>query len=111
MATSIPVLCKNPDCGEVFLSDFAIATSPGASISFEGCVTGSCPKCGSVGMITSGTYLGVGLQTATFIPQSAADRYIFEKTLVLIRQALRSNTPSKDFEQTALEELPQLSAL
>lgn len=90
---SIPAICNNPRCGTVFPSCFLIENSVG--ISFTDCDGGVCPKCGTVGRVSDGTY-DVFADKISALISNQSDLAILEKMKLIVDKAIKSN----DFSTT-----------
>lgn len=110
MGTPIPVVCKNPKCGVVFITDGIVSIGSGGTFYFEECTTGPCPQCGGDGLIPSGHYTNSG-SVIEFVPRSQSDVAILERALALVRDAISRDMSVSDFKKAAQEKTPELASL
>ena len=97
----MPAICNNPKCGAVFPSSIQLDNCRG--ISFNDCGAGSCPKCGSMGRISDGTYDAIADEISGIL-KNESDLAILEKMKVIVEKAINN----KDFKE-AKNELSTIS--
>jgi hypothetical protein len=98
---AIPAICNNPRCGTVFPSGFMVENSK--DISFIDCNGGFCPKCGSVGRVSDGTYDVIADEISALLSNNS-DLAILERMMLIVDKAIQSN----DFS-SAKSELEQVN--
>jgi hypothetical protein len=110
MCAEIPAVCTNPKCRTVFFSTSGFAIPEGGSSTLQKCKQGPCPRCGSLGLIPSGTYQNVAAKTL-FFPRSEADKNMLENGLRLVREAVAKNMSLEAFREAAAKRSPELAPL
>ena len=93
---AIPAICNNPRCGSVFPSMYMVENS--TDISFTNCDGGICPKCGSVGRVSDGTYDVLSNKISALL-NNTSDLAILEKMKLIVDKAVATN----DFTTTKIE--------
>jgi len=101
-----PAVCDT--CGSIFPSDFEIIDS--LHISFSGCTSGPCPKCGGVGHIPDGVYNFIG---DTIELLSGPSRTVSElnRLAKILSQARNERISLEQISNRIQEEVPELLSL
>ncbi len=97
---SVPAICNN--CQLIFRSGFG---GPGMiHVTFVGCISGPCPKCGGVGTILDGVYHSVG-ETVSLISHNPDQ---LRRLAEVVRLAQRSQQTPAEIEKKFDEVAPGL---
>jgi hypothetical protein len=102
----VPALCDS--CGNIFLSDIEVNNS--IHISFSGCTSGPCPKCGGVGHIPDGLYNFIG-NTIELLSGPARTVSELQRLEIILSQARDEGIPIEQVSKRIQDEVPELSSL
>lgn len=91
----LPAICNK--CGTVFNSGFVFGGN--ATVNMEGCSSGPCPKCGSMGNIPNGVYKFINGALSLF----NSDNYSKNDLIYLTNELKKIKDKKASIEEVALE--------
>ena len=89
---SLPAICNNTECGEIFQSGFAIGGGGGATM--VDCLSGPCPSCGSMGRIPNGEYSSISNRISAKL-LNISDVQILKRIKKTVEEAIRYGATEK----------------
>ena len=104
----LPAFCKNQACGEIFPSGFSVDNVTNAS--FDGCESGPCPRCGSMGRIPDGVFNFIG-GTVEVLSAPAASIADYTRLQQILRDARARKESAAAVADRIRNEAPQFSGL
>ena len=106
MMATLPAICGNPTCRNVFPSGYGLE---GGAI-YSGNQSGPCPKCGSMGYVPDGKY-EAAQTTILGVLDRVQDVQILKTATQVLKSELDAGKSPEQIKQKVSEEIPELKTL
>lgn len=103
----IPAVCDN--CGLIFPSGFNLSKNA-QNAYFDGCTSGPCPNCGSMGHVPNGVYNFIG-STINVLSGTTITKIELQRLSEILKSAQKEKVTKEVVCQRISEELPSLSSI
>ena len=100
----ISVTCENKECKNIFPSELNLINC--IDVEFKNCASGTCPKCGSFGMIPNGVYNAINNNVFAFL-QESTDIQILKKVADTLKKDIKSKKSPNKIRRKLIKEYSQ----
>ena len=106
--TSLPVICDNPDCGQLFFVDGVVGIHNSKNVQIKNVSLAEvCPKCRSDGHIVDGSYSKFFDDALGFVVSPATKVVDYQKLRTIFERSIQKELTLGDLRAVVREEIPQ----
>ena len=105
--THISVICENKECKNTFPSELNFVNCQ--NVKFQNCASGTCPKCGSLGMIPNGVYNAINNNVFAFL-QDSSDIEVLRKVADTLKKNIKNKKSPNKIRRELIKEYSQFKS-